>query len=299
MNSVLDILLQSLAGLIPFESAGILLLEDCLRFFTAREKLVANMIPRIPYPLTVDASDFPLLRSVLKNQEPVLLLDTHVEPTWRNLRSDATVRSWICVPLVAAHQSVGVLCVDHSQPGAFLDRHLRLATSLSLSAAAAIQNARLYERAEIYGSELEKRVSELRTVHTALEQAKTERKISEEKFQNVFRSSPIAFSITTLDGGRFLDVNKAFEQRYCYSRSELIGHSVHELRIWENSTDRELMITRLNRGGAIRNMIALLRSKTGELKVTAYSADRIQFEGENCVLAVSGDVPRLDSNLTN
>ena len=68
------------------------------------------------------------------------------------------------------------------------------------------------------------------------------RRISEEKFQKVFRSSPIPFSITTVKEGRFLDVNAAFERRYGYSRADVLGRTVHELRIWEDSADREFMI---------------------------------------------------------
>ena len=71
------------------------------------------------------------------------------------------------------------------------------------------------------------------------------RRISEEKFQKVFRSSPIPFSITTVKEGRFLDVNAAFERTYGYSRTEVIGRTVHEIKIWEDPADRELMLSQL------------------------------------------------------
>jgi hypothetical protein len=73
----------------------------------------------------------------------------------------------------------------------------------------------------------------------------------------------------------------------------VIGHTVHDLRIWEDPQDRALMLAQLERG-PIRNVITRLRSKSGETKITAYSADKIQFDGETCILAVSGDV--LDNN---
>ena len=120
-----------------------------------------------------------------------------------------------------------------------------------------------------------------------------------EKFQKVFRSSPIPFSITTLKEGRFLDVNAAFERRYGYAREEALGHTVHELRIWEDPADRVLMIEQLQRGGPIRNVITRLRTKSGEVKLTAYSADRIQFDGQSCILAVSEDLPEYDKGKVN
>jgi PAS domain-containing protein len=96
--------------------------------------------------------------------------------------------------------------------------------------------------ADIYASKLEKRLVDLREAETALAQAQGSRQISEDKFQKVFHASPIPFSITTLQEGRFVDVNAAFERRYGYSRQELIGRTVHELRIWEDPADRVFMI---------------------------------------------------------
>ena len=63
--------------------------------------------------------------------------------------------------------------------------------------------------------------------------------------------------------------------------------------------DRRLLLTQLRRGGPIRNVITRLRTKSGEIKLTAYSADRIQFEGQTCILAVSEDVVVHDPKRSN
>jgi PAS domain S-box-containing protein len=181
----------------------------------------------------------------------------------------------------------------------YTQEHLRRAELLAIPAAAAIQNARLFSRAEIYASELENRLDDLRMAEAALVQAQGDRRISDEKFQKVFRSSPIPFSITTVAEGRFLDVNTAFELRYGYSRKEVLGRTVHELKMWEDPADRVLMIQQLSRGGPIRNVITHLRTKSGEIKLTAYSADRIQFDGQSCILAVSEDLPEYDKGKVN
>src|SRR5581483_2830539 len=170
---------------------------------------------------------------------------------------------------------------------------------LAIPAAAAIQNAKLYETARIYGEALESRLNSLKRAETALAQSEGSLKSSEERFEKVFRSSPIPFSITTLKEGRFLDVNAAFERRYGYTRAEVLGHTVHELRMWEDPADRDLMLAQLSKGGPIQNVMTRLRVKSGEIKITAYSADRIQFEGESCILAVSEDVPQVDPHKSN
>ena len=191
-----------------------------------------------------------------------------------------------------------MLSVGHTTPNRYTREHLRRAELLAIPAAAAIQNARLYQTAQIYGSELEQRLSDLKKAEAALEESEDSRKLTEEKFQKVFRSSPIPFSITTMNDGTFLDVNAAWERRYGYARSEVVGRPIAELRIWDDPKDRLLMIAQIQKG-PIRNVITRLRTKSGEVKVTAYSADKLQFDGQPCILAVSEDLPDNDRNLTN
>jgi hypothetical protein len=42
-----------------------------------------------------------------------------------------------------------------------------------------------------------------------------------------------------------------------------------------------------------------LRAKSGAIKLTAYSADRIEFDGQRCILAVSEDVVIHDPKGSN
>ena len=170
MDKVLDTLLQSLAELVPYESAQILLLESDSRLFVAREAPLSKT-ERQPaeYPMTVDGSEFPLVQRVLITQNEVLLADTNNEKEWRPLKTVVPLRSWLCVPLVASRQVLGLLSLGHSTPDSFTEEHLRLAKSLAIPAAAAIQNARLFECAKIYGTELEKRTSDLEEMQTALQ----------------------------------------------------------------------------------------------------------------------------------
>ena len=300
MDFVLDRLLESLLELVPCDCARVLLLEGDSQLLVAREKLRHEVPKKTPdYPLTLDAADSPFLLRILTAQNSVLLADTNQEKEWPSFKGHTNIRSWLCVPLVASQQTLGLLSVGHSQPNTFTQDHLRRTQLLAIPAAAAIQNSRLYERAEIFGSELQRRLTDLRQTEKALEQSEEGRRASEDKFQKVFRSSPIPVSITTVNEGRFVDVNAAFERRYGYSRAEVIGRTVGELRIWEDPKDRALMVAQLQQRGPIRNVITRLRTKSGEIKTTAYSADKIQFDGHSCILAVSEDLPNSDNSLNN
>jgi PAS domain S-box-containing protein len=291
MDCVLDTLLESLLKLIPCESARVLLVETDTHLFLQREIQHPEATRRPPKcPDTIDARDSYFLMRVLATKNSVLIPDTGEEPEWPAFRGHAHMRSWLCVPLIASHQVLGVLSLGDTRTHAFTQEHLRLAKSLAIPGAVAIQNARLYERAEIYGAELEQRLTDLEQTEQALKKAEESRNLSEDKFTKVFQSSPIAFSITTVADGRFIDVNKAFEQRYGYSCKELIGRTVFDIGVWDSPGERPKMLNEVRKHGQVRNRITRFRTRSGELLDTIYSADIIELDGEQCLLAVSEDV---------
>jgi PAS domain S-box-containing protein len=176
MDSVLDTLLQSLLELVPYEAAQILLLESDSRLFVAREAPRSDPAKQAPkFPLTLNVTDFPLLQRLVVNQGGLVLCDTKQEREWRPLKGSGSLRSWLCVPLVASRQTLGLLSLGHSAPDTFTHEHLRRAKSLAIPASAAIQNARLYECAKIYGTELEKRTSDLHEAQSALQRLQSGR----------------------------------------------------------------------------------------------------------------------------
>jgi PAS domain S-box-containing protein len=172
MDYVLDTLLQALLKLVPYESAQVILVETDTRLFLARE--VANYKPsgRAPHsPETFDARDSHFLMPVLATKSSMLIPDTAEEPGWASFNGFSHLRSWLCVPLIASQQLLGVLSLGDTEPQAFTREHLRLAKSLAIPAAVAIQNARLYEQAQIFRVELEQRLLDLERAEKALGQA--------------------------------------------------------------------------------------------------------------------------------
>jgi len=292
MDCVLDTLLESLLKLIPCESARVLLVETDTHLFLERELQHLEGNRRSPKcPNTLDAKDSRFLMKALVTKNSVLIADTNDEPEWSSFKGHAHMRSWLGVPLVASQQVLGLLSLGDTHAHFFTYEHLRLAKSLAIPAAVAIQNARLYERAEIYGTELEQRLADLNETEQALQQAEKSRTLSEDKFTKVFRSSPIAFSITTVAEGRFIDVNEAFERRYGYSRAELVGRTVFDIGVWDNPGERSQMLNQVREQGQVRNRITRFRTQSGGLLDTIYSADIIDLDGQQCLLAVSEDLP--------
>src|ERR1700746_1962541 len=215
MDSVMEALLRSLEELVPYTLARVIVPEGGPHLLSLGERQIPEPPQTSPkyhpgHPLTLIADDCPLLRRVLDGQRSVLLSDTNSERDWQSFKGHAHLRSWLSGPLKASTEYLGFLSIGHTDTNRYTPDHLRRAALLSIPAAGAIQNARLYSTADMYASELQKRLVDLQEAETALAEAQGGRLGGADKFEKVFRSSPIPFTITTLREGRFVDVNAAF-----------------------------------------------------------------------------------------
>lgn len=80
----------------------------------------------------------------------------------------------------------------------------------------------------------------LRDQHADLqrrEQAEDQLRQSEDRFSRIFRSSPAAIVVQSLEGGTVLDVNPAFERLYGYTREEFIGQT--DAVLWDKAEARK------------------------------------------------------------
>jgi PAS domain S-box-containing protein len=170
MDSVLDTLLQCISELIPFDVATVLFVEDRSSLMVARE--TPRVAPR-RIGLSFNASEIVFLQKILCEHKAMILRDVTQEKEWRDVPPLDRIKSWLGVPLIAAGRVLGILSLGAHVPDVFVPEHLRLAKSLALAAAVAINNARVHERAEIYAAELELKLRELREAQIALQHAGT------------------------------------------------------------------------------------------------------------------------------
>ena len=300
MDRVLDTLLQTLARFVPYEQAQLLLVESDSRLFVAREATPnGESTAGHGFPETMEISEFPILARLFQRQEGLLVEDTLQEKEWRPLAQKSSVRSWIGIPINSSNQPLGILSLAQSNPASFSFNHLQLTRALATSAAVAIQNARLYERAEIYGAELEHRIAELHRVERTLQESEQGRRASEDLFQKVFRSVPVAISLTSLVEGKFIEVNETFERRFGFARTELLGHSSTELGFWEDPQERTRLIEQLRGSARVQDAVARLKSKSGHFEPTLFSAEVIDLDGQPCLLVVIEDLLRCPPDVCN
>ena len=118
------------------------------------------------------------------------------------------------------------------------------------------------------------------------DQIVVEKKVSEQQLR-VFRSGPVAMSITTVADARFIDVNEKYCSFSGYARDEIIGRSIMDLDIWVRPDDRTSLMAQLLKEGAVRGFEIKLRCRSGEVRDVLASFELIELAGENDRVLIS------------
>jgi two-component system, cell cycle sensor histidine kinase and response regulator CckA len=113
---------------------------------------------------------------------------------------------------------------------------------------------------------------------------------SEERFSKAFHISPAPTIISTIDDGRYVDVNDSFLRMLGYAREELIGRTAMELNVWVDYHERDKVVEELKRQGFIRGELLHLRTKEGESRDALVSAEIVTLNEEKFILSIFYDI---------
>jgi len=111
----------------------------------------------------------------------------------------------------------------------------------------------------------------------------------ERRFAAAFRLNPVPMGILTLDG-RYLEVNDAMAAHSGYSRDEIVGKTTADLKFFVDPDERADYYRILEQEGRVHGFATRLRVASGEVRDCVLSAERIELEGQDCILAVRIDV---------
>ncbi len=125
---------------------------------------------------------------------------------------------------------------------------------------------------------------------TERERAFRELAISEEKFFKAFHASPEVVTISKLEGGTLIEVNRTFENVMGFSATEVKGKTAEEIGVWDDVDERETYRQTLQVEGRIRNTEIHMRTKSAGVVVLLASAEILVIEGDLCVLSVAMDI---------
>ncbi len=114
--------------------------------------------------------------------------------------------------------------------------------------------------------------------------------LSEEKFAAAFANNPAAIVMTHLEDGLFFDVNDTWLRLSGYKRDEVIGNYARNMGIWPTTEDFSRFIGELREKGFVRGLEQEFLKKSGERFVAQVSAQVMNVQGENIILATLVDI---------
>ncbi|MCX6030692.1 MAG: GAF domain-containing protein [Chloroflexi bacterium] len=156
---VLDRILEQVSRVVPNEACNVMLIEgDRVRAvrWLRYERLGARAyIAQAEFSL----SQTPTFRQMASSKQPMLVPDVALRTDWQRTPELAWLRSYAATPIIVRDRVIGFLSVDSSIPNYFQEQHLESLRTFAGHAAAAIENARLYEQVKRDAVELEARIA--------------------------------------------------------------------------------------------------------------------------------------------
>jgi len=167
-SSILDLdpllrkISEQIRKLINYDGFSILLLDPgqaALKHFLS-----------VRYDQRIQLDHIPVGRGIVgaaaSSGQPVLVLDTDQDP--RYIAMNEGIRSEVAIPLIVNNRLIGVADLESEQVGYFTEEHVRTLSMLAPQIAAAIENARLYQRVAENEARLEKDMEAARQLQQLL-----------------------------------------------------------------------------------------------------------------------------------
>ena len=86
-----------------------------------------------------------------------------------------------------------------------------------------------------------------------------------EKFEKTFQAAPIWVVLSSLEDGRYMEVNEIFLKTIGYKREEVIGKTSLELNTWVDPRDRERIVAQVKEMGGVahdfNNMLGVIQGR--------------------------------------
>jgi PAS domain S-box-containing protein len=177
LEPLLELILDQMKVVADYDGAAILMLEDgALRTLERHAPGDTNLVMQHRTPVEGLGS----MWTTLSRGEPVIIGDVQGNSEQASAFREANgrlmetvmayVRSWLAVPLIYKDRPIGLLTLASSEPHVYTQRNGTLALAIASQAAIAIENARLYEKAQELAA-LEERQRLSRELHDSVTQA--------------------------------------------------------------------------------------------------------------------------------
>ncbi len=147
LDVVLRTLLKHLRALVQSDTSSVIFLEgESTLAVRAVEGYEGRADPAEVLAVKLDADKLPQYRRLASTHRALVIPDTAADPEWEAFPGRDPMHSRLFAPILMEDKLVGVVGMGKVEPGYFNEEHMQAAEVLVGQAAAAIQNAWLFEQ---------------------------------------------------------------------------------------------------------------------------------------------------------
>ncbi|MFK8067403.1 MAG: ATP-binding protein [Gammaproteobacteria bacterium] len=129
----------------------------------------------------------------------------------------------------------------------------------------------------------------------AIDKKKADRALikAKDKFYKAFHASPDVIVFTSLNkSGNIIAINNNALKTFGYSEEDLVGRDILDIKIWESSKARDVLLEKVKRQIKVTNHITDLRSKDGTLMTFSISCVAIEIQTEKGMMFIARDITK-------
>lgn len=170
-SEVLDLILEQLADIVPYDRGSMLIPKDLELEFVAFRGYPGDFSPG-EARISIQEDTDEIYREIYQTKRPLCIPDVLKRADWQQVPTLPQARSWLGVPLIHSDKVVGMLSLTRETPTPFNNTEVDLAAAFASQAAVALQNASVYAQMAKFNQMLEyevrSRTSAIQIAHEQL-----------------------------------------------------------------------------------------------------------------------------------
>ncbi|MES2040497.1 MAG: ATP-binding protein [Pseudomonadota bacterium] len=136
-------------------------------------------------------------------------------------------------------------------------------------------------------------IRRLQRSEDSLKKSEMSLRISESKFVNLFKYSPVPLALITLGNDKFVEINDSLARQTGFAADEILGKTPQELQLWENISLRPAYLKLLNEQGFVDQFEMRFRYKDGSIATCLLSSRLLESGGDKMVIFTPIDISRI------
>ncbi len=147
LDEVLDLLLDQLSRLVPYDAANVSLVEEGwtrvirTRGYDQVDRHFGEIVRNRSYEIAATSN----LKKMYSQRQPLVIPDTRMDASWIVVDERFPVRSWAGAPVIVQGRVVAFFSLDKVDPNFYQPEHLQPLGVFAGQAGLALNNARLFE----------------------------------------------------------------------------------------------------------------------------------------------------------